>query len=123
MLVHRARWPGAFNRPAPEQVEIPDCPAGGLRIGEAHQEQRLNAAEEDLSHDDGSTNFESCTRSAKPAPRIMAVPAPTGYPMRALILRKALMGFDRIVGHPMAGARPIDRWFSVPSSVAVNGCR
>src|SRR5262245_26669526 len=50
----------------------------------------------------------------------MAVPAPTGYPMRALILRKARMGFDRIVGHPMAGARPIDRWFSVS---LIRGCQ
>jgi hypothetical protein len=46
----------------------------------------LNTAEEDRSHDYGST-FLNFAR-AKPARRIMAASAPAGYPMPALILRK-----------------------------------
>ena len=55
VLIHGTSGPGAFNRPPPQQIEIPQRSRGGLCVGEADQDQRLNEAEEGLSHNAHST--------------------------------------------------------------------
>src|SRR5262249_34553040 len=86
VLVHGTGGPGAFNRPASQQVEIPERPRGGLGIGEADisdadQEQRLSQTEVELSHNAHSSICVMVTW--KPVPSIMTALGLPGYPVPA----------------------------------------
>jgi hypothetical protein len=78
VLIHGTGRAGAFNRPPPQQIEIPQRSRGGLGVGDADQEQRLNQTEEGLSHDAHST---ICATAAwKLTPHIMTALGLAGYP-------------------------------------------